>query len=75
MYELHKYNSNKKYLNILIHNKRYAWKHLFETAIHSDFQMTLSKKSLMDPKSEIVCILMYILSMESFVYTTLNAAT
>ena len=63
-------------MNVLICNKRYTWKHLFHKAItKQDFNQPITYETLKDPASEIVCALLWIYSMESFVYKQLNAAT
>jgi len=75
MRELHKDCKNKEYLNVLINNKRYAWKHIFQSTITSDFNRAITEDSLKNPSSEILCLLLWIYSMECFVYKQLNAAT
>ena len=53
----------------------YAWKFIFDKYNHQDSQQILTKDILKDPKADIVCGLLYIYSMETFVYSTLNTAT
>ena len=61
----------------MIINKRYTWKHLFQTAITDihDWNESLTDKTLWNPTSDVVCALLWIYSMETFVYSSLNAAT
>ena len=53
----------------------YAWRHIFDKVIHTDITKPLTYDILKDPKEDIVCGLLYIYSMETFVYSTLNTAT
>ena len=53
----------------------YVWRFIFDHFIHDDQSIPLTGKMLHDPNAEIVCALLYIYSMETFVYSTLNTAT
>ena len=50
------------------------WSLLFELANLGDLDQPLSKKILSDPTHNITKLLLYIYSMECFVYTDLNRA-
>ena len=56
---------------------RYAfnWKFLFELAALEDLDKPLTVKILSDPSHKIVQLILYIYSMESFIYQDLNRAT
>jgi len=62
-------------MNSLIANMLHVWKFIFDKFNHQDIQKRLTEKILKDPKADIVCGLLYIYSMETFVYSTLNTAT
>ena len=53
----------------------HVWRYIFEHLTHTDLQKELTKQILHDPKTDIVRALLYIYSMETFVYSTLNTAT
>ena len=57
--------------------KQYAqnWKFLFKLGDLGDLDKPLTAKILSDPSHKIVKIIMYIYSMESFIYEDLNRAT
>ena len=56
-------------------NMLHVWKHIFDKFIHTDHKKPLTWETLDDPKADIVCGLLYVYSMETFVYSTLNTAT
>ena len=66
---------NKVYLNALIKNIVEMWKKLIKKVIHRDYNMPLTTKELCNPSHEIVCTLLYIYSMETFLVYGLNTAT
>ena len=53
----------------------YVWKHIFDQFLHTDCSQELTYEILINPKADIVCALLYIYTMETFVYSTLNTAT
>ena len=57
--------------------RQYArnWKFLFKLADFGSLDKPLTAKILSDPNHEIVRLIMYIYSMESFIYEDLNRAT
>ena len=67
-----KQNFNFKYLK-----KSYArnWKFLFKLADAGNLDKPLTAKILSDPTHKVVKLIMYIYSMESFIYEDLNRAT
>ena len=66
---------NKKFLMSLTINVMYIWKHIFDQFFDLDNQEPLTYNILRDPSANIVCGLLYIFSMETFLYSTLNTAT
>ena len=50
------------------------WKLLFDLSGLDDLDKPLSKKILSDPKHPITMLILYIYSMECFIYTDLNRA-
>ena len=73
--EIHKLQKNKEYVNALIENMLHIWKHIFDAAIHQDKNKQITGEELADPKSAISCGLLYIYSMETFIYSALNSAS
>ena len=53
----------------------YNWKFLFRLADVGDLDKPLTPKILSDPSHKIVKLILYIYSMESFIYEDLNKAT
>lgn len=51
------------------------WSFLFQLADLGDLDQPLSKKILSDPQHKITKLLLYIYSMESFIYADLNKAS
>ena len=65
----------QEHVNALIMNMLYIWTHIFKTLLREDFHQPLPRDQLENPSSNIVRGLLYIYSMETFVYSTLNTAT
>ena len=53
---------------------KFIWTYIFKTQLDTDFDKLLTEDILVDANNKIVKSLMYIYSMESFIYTTLTAA-
>jgi len=53
----------------------YVWEYIFIKFIHTDIQKPLTENILLDPSAEIVSGMLYIYSMETFIYSALNTAT
>ena len=53
---------------------KFIWTYIFKTQLDTDFDKLLTENILVDANNKIVKSLMYIYSMESFIYTTLTAA-
>ena len=53
----------------------YNWSFLFQLADLGDIDKPLTAKILSDPLNKIVQLILYIYSMESFIYQDLNRAT
>ena len=63
------------YIAALIINLQEVWRKLFVAVIDRDYNTPLMWKELSDHKHSIVCTLLYIYSMETFVVYALNIAT
>ena len=56
-------------------NTLHIWKRIFKKFISSDFNKKLTRHELENPSSEIVYALLFIYSMETFVYSVVNKGT
>ena len=65
----------KEYVDALIQNMLYIWRHIFDKFIHTDLDKEIDLHDFFVYESDIVCALLYIYSMETFVYSTVNSAT
>ena len=52
----------------------YVWRHIFDQFIHVDLDKQIKATDIGNYESNIVCTLLYIYSLETFVYSTLNTA-
>jgi len=72
--DLHKDEKDRDFVNALVKNKRYAWRYLFTSAI-PDWDEPPTFETVIDPESDFVCAVLWIYSMETFVYSSMNAAS
>ena len=66
---------DRKYIDVLIKNMVYTWGQLFTEDIHIHFYKPLELEVLWCPAHKVTCRILFIYSMETFVYSALNTAT